>query len=246
MISIDTLLPIGEMGSILESLDLRLESIGTQMEKTLHKTIKHYLCPDAMCHEFKVGAFIADIYRDGKITEIQTGSFKALQNKLKALLPNYPITLVHPIIRRKTIYSLDSSGFVSKPKKSPKIGNPLAIFRELAQIKSFLLQPNLSIWIFMVDADEYRITPLTKLSRKPYERLEQFAKGIPQIIKLNSVIDYKQLIPPLPTEFVITDVAKATRLSNSDANAFVSVLKSIGLIEQIGKRGRAYLYQLIH
>jgi len=237
-------LPIGEMGSLLEDLDLRLESIGTQMEKTLHKTIKHYLCPDAMCHEFKVGPYIADIYKDGKIIEIQTGSFKSLQHKLNTLLKNYPITLVHPIVRRKTLYTLDASGFASKPKKSPKMGHPNAIFRELAQIKEFLMNPNLSIWIFMVDVDEYRRVPIEKQGRKPYERIEQFAKGIPDIIKLTCIADYRRFLPELPSEFVITDVAKVTKLNKSDANAMVSVFKTLGFVSQIGKRGRAYLYQI--
>jgi hypothetical protein len=96
----------------------------------------------------------------------------------------------------------------------------------------------------MVDVDEYRRVPIEKQGRKPYERIEQFAKGIPDIIKLTCIADYRRFLPELPSEFVITDVAKVTKLNKSDANAMVSVFKTLGFVSQIGKRGRAYLYQI--
>ena len=54
------------------------QGIGTQKERTLHSVLKYYLEPDAEYHEIPIGSFIADIYRDDRIIEVQTGSFTPL------------------------------------------------------------------------------------------------------------------------------------------------------------------------
>ena len=50
------------------------DGIGTLSEKTLHSFLKNYLEPDSSFHEIKVGRYVADIKKDGYITEIQTGN----------------------------------------------------------------------------------------------------------------------------------------------------------------------------
>ena len=236
---------IGNIASMIEDSDLILQSIGTQMEKTLHKSIKHYLCPDAMCHEFKIGTFIADIYQNGKITEIQTGSFRSMESKLSKLLDHYPITIVYPVIRKKTIYRMDS-GASSKPVRSPKTGQPLSIASELVQIRSHLLHPNLDFIIFMVDVDEYRVKSLDPSNRKAYDRIDQFAKGVPQLISLRTKQDYVDLLPKtLPEQFTVVELMKAAKLNQTDAQALVTVLRDLNVIFHAGKRGRAFLYQFV-
>jgi len=236
---------IGNIASMIEDSDLILQSIGTQREKTLHKSIKHYLCPDAMCHEFKIGAFIADIYQNGKITEIQTGSFRQMEAKLSKLLDHYPITIVYPVIRKKTIYRMDP-GASSKPVKSPQSGQPLSIAGELVQIRSYLSHPNLDFIIFMVDVDEYRIPSLDPSNRKAYDRIDQFAKGLPKLIPLKSKQDYLDLLPrTLPEGFTVIELMKAAKLNQTDAQALVTVLRDLNVIVHAGKRGRAYIYQLL-
>ena len=69
------------------------EGIGTMAEKRMHKALKRYICEDESCHEVRIkpdgsastldrekaesgrGGYIADIYEDGKIFEIQTAGF---------------------------------------------------------------------------------------------------------------------------------------------------------------------------
>ncbi len=235
---------IGFMSSHLDSLTDQYESIGTQNEKTLHRSIKHYLSPDSMCHEFKIGSFIVDIYQDGKIIEIQTGSFKAMEHKLRSLLPNYSITIVYPIIRNKTIY-LMNAGVAGKPKKSPKKGNPLSIGAQMTQIRTHLSHPNLHFLIFLVDVDEYRIINTENHPRKPYVRIEQFTKGFPQMIDLNTKSDYMNLLPTdLPKTFTTDVFRKIAKLNKTEAQGMIMVLKTLGIIEFTGKINRAYLYQI--
>ena len=221
---------------------MMFESIGTQNEKTLHKSIKYYLCDDIASHEFRIGHFIADIYQDGHITEIQTASFQSLKNKLEKLLPIYQITIVYPIIRRKTIIEMDALLGTKKPKKSPRVGQPLQVMQELVKIKNYLKNPNLEIILFLTDVDEYR---MRSLSTYENERINQFPKGTPDMIRLKTKADYLELLPGnLKPEWTIKDLKSVVKRSLSDTQAFIQVLRRFDIIEMCGKESRAYLYRI--
>ncbi|PKL00301.1 MAG: hypothetical protein CVV56_06900 [Tenericutes bacterium HGW-Tenericutes-1] len=229
-----------------DELDLKYESIGTQMEKPMHQSVKYYLCPDSACHEFKIGKFIADIYQDGHIIEIQTGSFQSMDHKLSSLLPQYKITIVYPVVRRKSIYEMDTLYGTKKPKKSPKIGNILHIMTELVKIKKHLLHPNLDFLIFYVDADEYRIKIEDRTSRKTHERLAQYPKGIPSLYTLKDKFDYLDLLPDdLELEVTAKTLQKALKLNKSETQSLIQIYKTLGLLYFIRKEGRAFVYQLV-
>lgn len=230
----------------IEPSDFAWQSIGTQQEKTIHRAIKYYLCPDETHHEFKIGRFVADIYQDGHITEIQTGSFRSLKTKLQALLPHYPITVVYPVIRRKTIYTIDSMGTLSEGKKSPRIGKALFIASELVQIKEFLMHPHLDFIIFLVDCDEYRTKTMEQNRfRKKAERMEQNPKGEPLLIPLRSIDDFKALFPTnLPSPFTSKDFQKAVLLGKSGSVAALNLFRTLNIVTQVGKIGRSYLYEI--
>lgn len=75
-------------------------NIGTYKEKKLHIILKKYFEEDSRYHEVKVNGFIADVCRDGEIIEIETSGFSGLGPKLEAYLPDYRVTLVHPMAAR--------------------------------------------------------------------------------------------------------------------------------------------------
>lgn len=77
-----------------------MQSIGTQKERLIHRTLKYFIEPDESCHEIPVGGYIADIFqRDtGHIWEIQSSGFDKLRGKLEAFLPEHQVTVVLPII----------------------------------------------------------------------------------------------------------------------------------------------------
>ena len=70
-------------------------NIGTYRERSQHLILKHYFEPDSDRHEIPLEGYIADIYSEAGVIEIQTSSFGALQSKLEAFLRNYPVTLVY-------------------------------------------------------------------------------------------------------------------------------------------------------
>jgi hypothetical protein len=221
------------------------ESIGTQNEKSFHHRIKQALCPDETCQEFPIGRFIADIYRDGHIWEIQTGSFRSLRKKLTQLLPNYPITIVYPLAKRTTISILDENGILQPPRRSPKVGNPISIGKELHAIKEFLAHPNLDILIYYSDLREYRSKSAVPAGRKPFVRIDRYPQGEPTLIPLKTKEDYAKLLPiVLPDPFTVKEFAKAAKMSQGLAQMVIAAYRSLEVIFYVGKTGRAYLYSL--
>ena len=61
--------------------------IGTFYEKSLHAVLKNYYEPDEDKQEIPIENYVADIYADGQIIEIQTRNFNVTRDKLKAFLP---------------------------------------------------------------------------------------------------------------------------------------------------------------
>jgi len=75
-------------------IDRQRLGIGTLSEKTVHAILKNYYEPDEDRQEIPIENYVADIYADGEIIEIQTRQFNKLRDKLKAFLPLYPVTIV--------------------------------------------------------------------------------------------------------------------------------------------------------
>lgn len=222
----------------------RPESIGTQSEKTLHREIKNRICPDPACHEFPLGRFVADIFREGRITEIQTGSFFLLRSKLDRLLPDYPVTVVYPAVRKKTIRTVDELGILSSPRKSPKTGSPLRIGRELPSLLAFIGNPRLDFLIYYTDVTEYRTRTPEGSRGKGWERIDRFPFGEPRLIPLSSPDDFLSLLPEsLPDSFTASDLAKSARIGIADARGFLSACRKIGCLETCGKSGRSVLHR---
>ena len=61
-------------------------SIGEYQEKSIHNMLKNYFEPDLSSQEVKIGNFIADIYNEEGIIEIQTRNFYKLKEKLQVFL----------------------------------------------------------------------------------------------------------------------------------------------------------------
>ena len=92
--------------------------IGTLGEKTVHATLKHYYEPNEDYHEVPVEGYVADIYKDGNIVEIQTAQFHRMREKLKAFLPKYKVTVVYPIVGKRQLYWIDPQSGEITPGRS--------------------------------------------------------------------------------------------------------------------------------
>ena len=90
-------------------VDRQRLGIGTLSEKTVHAIFKDYYEPDEDHQEIPIENYVADIYRDGEIIEIQTRQFNRMRGKLQTFLPLYPVTIVYPIPYEKWPIWIDAA-----------------------------------------------------------------------------------------------------------------------------------------
>ena len=116
-------------------------SIGTYNEKRLHRAIKRFITEDESSFEVKVGTSVADVYRDGIVYEIQTGSFFPLTKKVAAYLANSEneVRIIYPVATKNTVVRLDTStGEVLRKRAMNTKKGALSILPELIYLSDFL------------------------------------------------------------------------------------------------------------
>lgn len=228
-------------------VDREKNGIGTLQEKTVHAVLKRFYEPDLSHQEIRIGSFVADIFREEEIIEIQTRNFNSMRRKLDYFLEEYPVTIVYPIAHTKWLYWIDEeTGTVTNRRKSPKTGSLYDAYFELYKIKPYLSHPNLHLCLVLIDVEEYRLLNgwdknrkkgSTRYDRIPVKLVEEFYIGSPS--------EYGCMIPEgLPTPFTSKDFAKHAGVSQRIANLALNILNSIHAVTRVGKKGRAYLYEL--
>ncbi len=221
--------------------------IGMQKEKTVHAVLKYFEEPDEDCHEIPIGNYIADIYRDGQIIEIQTAQFYRMREKLSAFLPEYRVRIVHPIPYEKYITWIDPvTGKCGKRNRSPRRGSFYQAFQELYRIRSFLSDPNLSIELLLIDMEEYRLQDgWDRTGKRGSHRYDRIPVRIRESCFLTSPRDYMQLVPlDLPDTFTSADFARAAGCAKARVSTVMLLLTEMKVLERIGKKGRSYLYRV--
>lgn len=221
--------------------------IGTLSEKTLHAVLKNYMEPDEAFHEIPTAGYVADIRHGNEIIEIQTGNFNVMRKKLACFLPLYQVTIVYPIPATKWLSWIDEeTGEVTSRRKSPKKGTPYMVFRELYKIKQFLTNENLKIHLILIDVEESRLLNGWSEDRKKGSvRHDRIPVDIVEELTIECREDYRMLIPPeLPEEFLAKDYAGVTKLPLGQAQTALNILNFLGVVQRIGKKGKAYLYQV--
>ena len=220
--------------------------IGTLSEKSLHKILKFYFEPRGACHEIPVSGVIADIKNEQGITEIQTGSFERIREKLVRLLPEYHVNVVYPVITDRRLIWLDpETGELTVPKKSPKHGRPSHVLVELYHISDLLADENLTVTAVFLTADEYRYLDGRGPTRtKGATKLQVIPNEITGLAVISSVEELASLLPDsLPDEFTRKEFDRATGLRGRNAFYAIKCLTDRRIIERAGSRGRAYLYK---
>lgn len=238
-----------EVCSMIIDQDIERSGIGTLSEKTIHAVLKTYFSPNSLNHERKVHSYVADILKDDQIIEIQTRNFNLLRKKLEAFLPEHKVTIVYPVSHTKWLcWVNEETGEVTKPRKSPKVGSPAAIFPELYRIKNYLNHPNLSLHIVMLDVEEYRLLNGWSSDKK---RGSTRNDGIPvnfaDEIILKESSDYLQLLPDnLPKQFTTKDYKKAAHVSQNNAWTALNILSYLNVIKQVGKQQNLHVFEIVH
>lgn len=223
------------------------QGIGTMKEKTIHAALKEFLEPDKGKQEQKVEGFVADIFTDGRIYEIQTRGFDKLRRKLTAFLPKYQVTVVYPVLKTKWLRWInEETGEVSAPRKSPKTGSGHELFPELYKVKMFLPNDHLSFLIVMLDAEEYRLlNGWSENKKKGSTRRDGIPRDIIGEIYLEKIEDYRAMIPEtLPKQFTSADYRRELSSAKSVASVELNILAHIGAVKKVGKKGNSIIYEI--
>lgn len=229
-------------------VDRQRLGIGTYGEKTVHAILKHYYEPDEDRQEIPVENYVADIFSQGEIIEIQTRQFNRMRDKLTAFLPLYPVTIVYPIPREKWLIWIDEeSGELSQKRKSPKKGNPYMAFPELYKIKMFLKDPNLRLKLVLLDMEEYKLlNGWSRDRKKGSTRFDRIPTELVQEIEISRPEDYMQFVPfELDGPFTSKQFAKAAHIPVNLAQTVLNILYHVGTITRVGKEGNMYLYEVL-
>ena len=222
--------------------------IGTLGEKHLHRTLKYYFEPDESKHEISFLGAVADIRNEQGIIEIQTRAFDKLLPKLEKFLGDERVTVVFPIIERKTVCQIDTeTGETVSIRKSPKRGKAADVLPELAKIGSYLPHPNLEVLLVFLDATETRMkNGKIKVGRKKTTKIDSIPTAINAVLSLSRAEDYSVIIPKeLPREFTSEEFERITRLHAIDKHNSLMLLMKLGFLTREKKQGsRAYIYSL--
>ncbi len=221
------------------------ESIGRLQEKRLHATLKFWLDPDETHHEVPLpcGA-VADIFDGEHVTEIQNGNFSGFRIKLMRLLEEYPVTVIFPLVRQKTLYWVDpATGEWSAARRSPKIGTFADAAPELLYIQKLLFLPNLTLRLQLIDVEEYRLQDgWGNDGKRGAHRLERIPTAIGDALTIRTPAELRQCLPPkLPDTFTSKDFAKAMRYRGRKLSAALKLFYETGVITR-EKQGRGYVY----
>ncbi len=223
------------------------QGIGTLSEKTVHAVLKNYYAPDPDTHEVPVEGYVADVYENGSILEIQTRNFNKLRDKLDRFLPLYSVTVIYPIPASKWLVWIDEeTGEFSKRHKSPKQGSIYDIIPELYKIQNYLKHPNFHLRIAMLDMEEQRLLNGWSRDRKRGSyRYDRIPLALVGEYAFTQIEDYMQLIPiSVPDRFTSRDYAKAAHTSVGMAQTALRILYNLELIRRVGKSGRMLLYEV--
>jgi hypothetical protein len=221
-------------------------SIGVLGEGPLHAAVKALLAEPGDRLEVPVGRFVVDLLRaDGELVEVQTGGFGALGSKLDALLDEHRMRIVHPVAAERRIIRVDEHGQVLGARRSPKRGTAVEVFDRLVAFPSLLTHPNLTIEVLLLREDHIR-RPQPKTTRgRTRDPGERRLVEVLDRVTLYTTEDILAMLPSLPREpFSSRELAAVLHCSTLLAQRTLYCLRTIGIVEPAGKRGRTPLHAL--
>ena len=220
--------------------------IGSLGEKTLHLTLKYFYEPNAENHERPLQGYVADVFGERGVVEIQTAQTWRLKPKLAAFLPVSDVLVVCPLATEKWVIWVDPvSGSISEKRRSPGSDRPLAAVGELYGLKEFLLAPGFSVELVLLSVEEYRLLDgYGAQKKKRATKYEKLPTALHARIRLQTPADYAALLSiGLPEQFTSKELKTAAKLRLPEAQKALNVLFALGVVERVGKQGQAYLYR---
>lgn len=222
------------------------EGIGTLSEKRLHRVIKSYVSEDSSSYELPVGKYVADVFKDGEIYEIQTGSFQRLLPKLSYYLEQtpYSVTVIHPVIRNKRIIRIDpETGEILRSSLSPSHGSAADLLVQLFHVRDLLPNERIKIKLLLIDAEEYRYSERVKYRRTGAYDSELFPISLISESDLSWAEDFRQFLPQGTDSFCASDYSAFIKKKGRKLYSCLNLLCSVDILQR-EKDGRKYIYNV--
>ena len=221
-------------------------------ETSLHAGLKAWYARDSCPVEQVVDGYLIDVLCGGELIEIQTRQFSALRRKLEDLLERHVVRVVYPVAEKRRILRIDSAGKRVSVRQSPRRGSVYEIFNELTSLHSAFTHPNFRLDVVMVHEEQvWQDDGQGSWRRRYWSQADRQLVAVAGLESFDKPADYLRLLPAgLPGDFTAKDVllglALKGRLQAQQrlVGRMVRSLRLLGVIEQTGKRGQAYLYRL--
>jgi hypothetical protein len=207
------------------------------VENSLHEGIKHWYSRPGDALERQIGGYVVDIVRGDLLIEIQTGNFYMIRDKLRELLKSHPVRLVHPIPERKWIVHIGPNGEVVSRRRSPKRGRVEDVFLELVYIP---------LEVLLVQSEDVLVDDgRGSWRRRGWSLQDRRLIEVAGSVVFSGPYDLFGALPEnLPHRFTTKDLSAASGLRAHVARKMAYTLRKMGMIERVGKRGRAPLYSV--
>jgi hypothetical protein len=222
-------------------------ALSTYREGSLHASAKELYAREGGLIEASVGGYVVDVVRNDELIEIQTASFASAARKLRRLVADHRIVLVHPIAVERWLLRVDADGVVVGRRRSPKRGLPFDVFDELVAFPELIAHPNFRLELLMILEEEIRgPVPAGARYRYPREwwRLDRRLLEVVESIRVDTPADLLALLPEgLPSPFTTADIAAASRRSKRLAMRAAYCLSKAGATRSVGRAGRLITYE---
>ena len=228
-------------------MESEMSIIGLLNEKPLHASLKKWYARPGDRFEVAVDGFVIDIVQDDLLLEIQTSNFASIKSKLTDLVRTHRIRLIYPIAQEKWIVRLakDNNGSVAR-RKSPKRGRVEDLFWEMVSFPRLLVNPNFSLEVLLIREEEVRRYEGDRKWRRRGWVIEEcrLLEVVDQRL-FEEPADWRKLLPEkLAESFTTRDLAEAMGIRRQLAQKMAYCLRKVRVIELVGKRERANLYEI--
>lgn len=222
-----------------------MASIGTLNEGHLHASLKALYSEPGDALEVPLDGYCVDILRGELVIEVQTSSFAHIAKKLRALVEQRPVRLVHPIAAERWLVKRPRRGHaVPARRRSPKRLGFEEIFDELVSFPELLAHENFELEIVTTQEDEileYRGGRHWR--RRGWVVAERRLLGVVDHLRLRGPADLLALLPEtLPDPFETKQLADAFGRPRWFAQRTAYCLRKAGAVQEIGKAGNARIY----
>lgn len=222
----------------------RNKEIGTLQEMSLHAALKSWYAQPGDALEVPVGGYLIDIVRGSWLVEIQTANFTAIKGKLKALLRDYQVKIVHPIPLERWIQRVSKDNQFISRRKSPKRGRIEEVFSELVRLPTLACNPNFFLEVLLIREEViWRDDGQGSWRRKGWSVADRRLIDVVDAIQFKDTEQYVTMLPSdLPRPFTNLELSEHLGMRRNLAGKMTYCLRKMDLLELVGKRGRQNLY----